>query len=77
METFAYVMAGIMALTAGLMITFLRLRDKWANIVRYDALNKNVQYQLLASICAAAIIIEILVLFGAAIANIIHKLIFA
>ena len=75
METFAYIMAGIIIVTAGLMVLFLKLRDKWANIVRYDALCKNEQYNLLAGICATALIIEVIMMFVVAVINMIHKLV--
>lgn len=75
METFAYVMAGIMIITAGLMVLFLKLRDNWANIVRYDALHKNELYNLLAGLCASALIIEVIVMFVVAVINMIYKLV--
>lgn len=68
-------MAGIMIITAGLMVLFLKLRDNWANIVRYDALHKNELYSLLAGICASALIIEVIVMFVVAVINMIYKLV--
>ena len=68
-------MAGIMIITAGLMVLFLKLRDNWANIVRYDALHKNELYNLLAGLCASALIIEVIVMFVVAVINMIYKLV--
>lgn len=63
-----------MVATASLMILFRNLRDKWINVVRYEALCKNERYNLLTELCAVTLIVEVMALFVVAVINMICKL---
>lgn len=67
METFAYVMAGLMVLTTIVTGIFKHFRDKWSNIATYYAVQKTMFYNALASISAFLVIFELIILFIGAI----------
>ena len=63
MEIFAYIMAGIMVLTAGLMVFFAKRKAKWEYITTYEASENTAYYGALENIMVGLIILEIMTLF--------------
>lgn len=73
METFAYVMAGVLALTTGLVVFFAKRQEKYEYITTYEASENTAFYGALKDITIGLIILEIMTLFIGAIACAILK----
>lgn len=63
METFAYIMAGLLVLTYLAIIWFAHLKHKWMVDPQYETLHKIILYGNLADLSSVLLVAEVLVLF--------------